>query len=58
MPEKKAERFLPLLRVDRKLYKYFMNESHLPGPTVLTDILSTDHPGDDGREGGHATAVG
>uniref|UniRef100_A0A4W6G5Q8 pancreatic elastase II n=1 Tax=Lates calcarifer TaxID=8187 RepID=A0A4W6G5Q8_LATCA len=30
---------------------------YLPGPAVLTDIISTNHPGDGGGEGGQAPVV-
>lgn len=34
------------------------NGSYLPGPAVLTDIISANHPVDDGGVGGQATPVG
>lgn len=40
------------------LQKNAIKGLYLPGPAVLTDILSTDHPGDDGLVGGQATPVG
>lgn len=32
--------------------------SYLPGPAVLTNIFSADHPAEVGRVGGAATPVG
>lgn len=61
MPEvgekNELESFMTVARGQRTTKKD-THVSYLPGPAVLTNIVSADHPAEVGRVGGAATPVG